>query len=423
MFEQTRMLFLYAVTPVHMGAGQAIGVIDNPIQRERHTNHPNMAGSGLKGAIRHQAVAMDGWDKELVNRLFGPDSGNSLYAGAVSFGDAQLVAFPVRSLKQAFVYAVSPTSLARLKRLASLAGKATDWSIPEIDSDHALVCGERGLNQNRLVLEAFDFAAATDKGLQAIAAWLSTHALPDGDAHQYFREKIQADLVLLPDDAFSHFVENATVVEPHVKINDDTGTAQEGGLFYTENLPPESLLVSPVFSSVERYQNHKPDDCNNAAQVMALITCCILRIEAKETNMSNRLTLDQQRANYAWEKAEEAAQHGIIEEYTNLAKSVASLIMNSGLMQTLAFLQAKKDDQHEVLKTHLCKWLGRTLGGTKVTEIDEFPLEPAADFQHVMTALYNSKSDLYMRATSETMALLRWIRQLADARKTMEKTP
>lgn len=135
--------------------------------------------------------------------------------------------------------------------------------------------------------------------------------------------------------------------------------------------------------------------------------------------MSNKLTLDQQRANYAWEKAEEAAQEHIIDEYTNLAKSVASLIMNSGLMQTLAFLQAKKDLQHNALKTHLCEWLCRTLGGTKVTETDRFPLEPDADFEHVMTALYNSKSDLYMRATSETMALLRWVRQLADARKSM----
>ena len=33
MFEKHAALFLYAVSPVHMGAGQAIGVIDNPIQR------------------------------------------------------------------------------------------------------------------------------------------------------------------------------------------------------------------------------------------------------------------------------------------------------------------------------------------------------------------------------------------------------
>jgi len=29
-----------------MGAGQAVGVIDNPIQRERHTGHPFFASSG-----------------------------------------------------------------------------------------------------------------------------------------------------------------------------------------------------------------------------------------------------------------------------------------------------------------------------------------------------------------------------------------
>ena len=40
MFEKTAAVFLYAVSPVHMGAGSAVGVIDNPIQRERHTGPP-----------------------------------------------------------------------------------------------------------------------------------------------------------------------------------------------------------------------------------------------------------------------------------------------------------------------------------------------------------------------------------------------
>lgn len=138
--------------------------------------------------------------------------------------------------------------------------------------------------------------------------------------------------------------------------------------------------------------------------------------------MSQKLTLDQQRAKYAWEKAEEAAQHHRINEYTNLAKSVASLIMNSGLMQTLAYLQSKKDDQHKLLLLHLIKWLGRMLGGTPVTENDRFPPEQAAEFELILAALYNAPSELYMHATSETMALLRWIRQFADARKSMEST-
>jgi len=75
--------------------------------------------------------------------------------------------------------------------------------------------------------------------------------------------------VLLPDDAFSHFSENATVVEPHVRIDNETGTADGGALFYTENLPPESLLIAPVFSSIER---SKHDEAMNAASVMNRLT-------------------------------------------------------------------------------------------------------------------------------------------------------
>src|SRR5690606_41373690 len=97
MFEQHAALFLYAVSPVHMGAGQAVGVIDNPIQRERHTNHPCFARSGIKGAVRHsfkalatdqhEADAMDG----LINTLLGPESGSpDPHAGAARSSAAQL---------------------------------------------------------------------------------------------------------------------------------------------------------------------------------------------------------------------------------------------------------------------------------------------------------------------------------------------
>lgn len=250
MFEHSRLLFLYAVSPVHMGAGQAIGVIDNPIQRERHTEHPMVEGSGLKGALRHHLERL--WKgKAQVARLFGPESNASDYAGCVSFGDAQLVAFPVRSLKRGYVYAVSPVSLARLKRLALLAGLECDWTLPTVADDQAWVANRGMLSGTRLVLEAFDFGADEHSELQKIATWLAEQALPAGNAHQHFRDKIKQDLVLLPEASFGYFVRNATVVEPHVRIDDETGTADSGGLFYTENLPPESLLVSAVLTSIE----------------------------------------------------------------------------------------------------------------------------------------------------------------------------
>lgn len=130
-------------------------------------------------------------------------------------------------------------------------------------------------------------------------------------------------------------------------------------------------------------------------------------------------TLDQQRAEYAWEQVSQAVQQSIITDYTREAKGAPALIMGSGLMQTLAYLRAKGKPQHLALLGHLCRWLGRTLGGVPITNQDRFPPEPAADFASVMAALHAAPSSLYLRATEEALALLRWIRQYADARKAM----
>ncbi|TSE30396.1 type III-B CRISPR module-associated protein Cmr5 [Tepidimonas charontis] len=132
-----------------------------------------------------------------------------------------------------------------------------------------------------------------------------------------------------------------------------------------------------------------------------------------------RQTLDQQRAQYAWEQVSQVAPN-LIKDYTREAKGAPALIMGSGLMQTLAFFQAKGKNQHLALLSHLCRWLGRTLGGTAVTDRERFPPEAAANFATVMAALHTAPSSLYLRATDEALALLRWIRQFADARKSME---
>lgn len=261
MYQETRAIFIYAVSPVHMGAGTAVGLIDNPIQRERHMGYPMLAGSGLKGAVRHRFwTQMNGSENNgnLLNRLFGPEAGESnLYAGAVSFGDAHIVAFPVRCANRAYVYATSPTALARASRLLNALGVDIDWAIPEVEEGFCQVIDSGGpvSDGQALHLEAFQYTAIAGLKLAAIADFLSDKGLPEGAAYDFFRRKLKTDLLVLPDDDFGYFVNNATVVEPHVRINNDTGTAEEGGLFYTENLPPESLLMAPLLVSAERSGN------------------------------------------------------------------------------------------------------------------------------------------------------------------------
>jgi CRISPR-associated protein Cmr4 len=284
MFEQRAILFLYAVSPVHMGAGQAIGVIDNPIQRERHTGHPCFAGSGIKGAVRHGFEAIGG-NIGLIDALFGPESGShNLHAGAVSFGDAQVVVFPVRSLKGGYVYATCPQALARARRLMEAVGLSVTWpGLPPVNEGECLVANpalfsQRNINGQStdvLHLEAFEYTAKEKdgQGVKTIASDLAKKAIPDGDGYEFFAEKLKTDLVVLSDTDFAYFAQHATLVEPHVRIDDETGTAADGGLFYTENLPPESLLIAPILASEIRNGSRRGEaGFMDAANVMSKIT-------------------------------------------------------------------------------------------------------------------------------------------------------
>jgi CRISPR-associated protein Cmr4 len=269
-----------------MGAGSAIGAIDSPIQREVHTQHPMFAGSGLKGALRHhfnrawpRAEGDSSKPNSMISRIFGPDTSASDFAGALSLSDAQLVALPVRSLKGGFAYVTSPLALARLQRLAQQANLPCDWREPPVTENKAVTASPSLLGQrpgaaanaaaDQLVLEAFEFNAKPDDKLKEIAKWIADYAIP-ASANAFFSNKFKTDLVLLHDTDFAHFARHAMVVEPHVRIDDDSGTASDGGLFYVENLPPETLMVGLAQASIERFKKGpKPESTLDAAQILS----------------------------------------------------------------------------------------------------------------------------------------------------------
>jgi len=121
--------------------------------------------------------------------------------------------------------------------------------------------------------------------------------------------------------------------------------------------------------------------------------------------MSGNKDLDRQRAAFAWECAEKGMSS--VKEYANLTKSSPALIMNNGLMQTLAFYKqkSKKDqDAHGMLLRHLCEWLGQRMA-----------LGESSDFHQVMPKLYKGNSLEYRRYTEEALSFLKWLRHFASA--------
>ena len=132
-----------------------------------------------------------------------------------------------------------------------------------------------------------------------------------------------------------------------------------------------------------------------------------------------RPSLDQRRSAYAWEKVTDPDLNPHRSKYTNLAKAAPALIMNNGLMQTLAFYQEKSKEQangtskephYQALGKHLREWL-----------VQRFEVLNDPGYQHLVTSLHHHQDRaLYRQATEEALQLLRWIRQFAAA---VENTP
>lgn len=250
------LLFLHAQTPLHPGSGTALGVVDLPVQRERHTDWPTVPGSSLKGVLRdvcRNPGKKDKEDEELL-AVFGPETADAdAHAGALSVTDARILAFPVRSLRGVFAWVTCPAVLERLARDATLAGKQgpKDEDIPRpgpnqaaCAADSALLVGDKN---DALVLEEFEFALKKDD-VANVAEWIATAAIVDeGTAN-----RLKTHLAVLHDDDFTHFVRHATEVMARIGLDHEKKTVKTGALFYEEFLPAETLFYSVVLAEKSR---------------------------------------------------------------------------------------------------------------------------------------------------------------------------
>jgi CRISPR-associated protein Cmr4 len=220
------ILTLFTRTPLHVGAGSSVGAVDQPVIRERHTRFPVIPGSSIKGVLRDGYTASDN-----AKEIFGEQD----YSGSVSFGEARLLAFPVRSAKGAFAFAVSPLTLQRFARDAGI-----DLPVPSNVKDMSCLPGERLIIEGKaVVLEEYRFSVTGPfpKEWEDKLTSLLSDAVLSG-AHGRF--------VLISDTDMSYFAENACQVSQHVRIDDATGTAEDGGLFNEETVPAECLFYAPL---------------------------------------------------------------------------------------------------------------------------------------------------------------------------------
>jgi CRISPR-associated protein Cmr4 len=244
----TRLLFVHALSPLHAGTGQSVGAIELAIARDRATGFPYLPGTSLKGALRDRAEERV---QAQVNAVFGPPSKDAMdHAGALVFGDANLLLLPARSVGGTFAWVTSPYLLRRFARDCQEAAVQAP-AVPEVKHmnqcmiSHKSPLGVQQGNRMRVIFEDLDFTAAppdpkTDP-VGTLADQLGKALFP---ADEGWRESLKERLCVVHDDVMAFLSEHATDVVARVALKKDSKTVEN--LWHEESLPTESVLVSVV---------------------------------------------------------------------------------------------------------------------------------------------------------------------------------
>ena len=317
MLNESAVLLIATETPLHAGGGTSLGAVDLPIQRERHTQYPMVQASGIKGALRDLAYSARKIDAEARRKFkderkpaldrvdrhekpgemaeaffslesaFGPETDRAdAHAGALSFSDARILLFPVRSLRGVFAWVTSPFALERFARDLERAGGRVPWSVPRIQETEAWTGSKSTIrvDTDAIVLEECHFPSPTgdrctavDRIAEHLAEVVGVFGVGDG-AHGYWRERLwgakesgagETNLVILSDTAFRDFVLFSTEVVSRIRVNPETGTVASGALWSEEHLPSDTVLYALVLSDAPR--GVRTETAHDAAGVMKLL--------------------------------------------------------------------------------------------------------------------------------------------------------
>jgi CRISPR-associated protein Cmr4 len=243
------LLTLYTRTPLHVGSGTSVEVVDLPIMRERITGFPVIPSTSLKGVLlQHARERFDNGTharskgipdaaKILFGAVEGEGSNQRSNAGCVQIMEAKVLAFPVRSLAGCFAWITCPTVLERFQRDTHIR-----FDLPTPGKDRAAVPGDSELTipgQAKIVLE--EYALDTLPGESAKASGVAK-ALKPYCADSLWQTALPARLAVLHDENFQHFVTTCTEVVARIVIN--PGTRTNENLFNQENVPCETLFYT-----------------------------------------------------------------------------------------------------------------------------------------------------------------------------------
>ncbi len=247
MYKNAETFYFKAVTPIHAGTGQDLGIVDMPIQRESHTNIPKIEASSLKGSIKQQLLIANNGERVNIERLLGKDKDNDK-ASIISITDAKLLFFPVRSAINVYSLITCPFVLKRyyddLEFTCTNDQNRIKLSnfIEQLEKCIPLDTGEYlsfkdNKNDEKMYLEEYEYIAK-NPNIELKEKFINSFK---GTFEHLLKENIKRVLILSDED-FIDMVSMYTEIITRNKIDIETGVAKGTALFQEEYLPAESIL-------------------------------------------------------------------------------------------------------------------------------------------------------------------------------------
>lgn len=286
-------LYLYALDPTHIGSGgYRLGRVDNTILRDAGTQLPKIPGSSINGTTRSAAIySLDENERKMaisyanatlgkkdskrghsgkddpVAKIFGfaeGDSDGTSQIGAVSFRDAEILAFPI------------PTMMGTKWITTAYLLKCAGINVPEESkSEEEIFVQENTNHPEQLNLGWLLFTNISDKKIPFVKT-----GVPQID-------NIEKNLIIVHDNIFSALVNANLETRTSVSIDFETGAACSGALFTYEATPRGTLFRGQIDFDDKRYPDLKDYGINLVKNALNL--SCNLGLGAMTTRGFGRM--------------------------------------------------------------------------------------------------------------------------------------
>jgi CRISPR-associated protein Cmr4 len=234
MYQNTTLYRIENLTNMHVGSGEAnFGTVDRLIQRDAVTGYPIIHASSLKGALKEYVSVVHNPDEatNFIRQTFGDEE----LSGNVRFGDAWLLAVPMRAKGQPYFMCTSPDAITHLLELSAL----LDVPVPNAD-------------ELKAVAEYTGDQIVTKTGNNYIESYETIrHDALDANVFDALEQLIGTPAAVVPHELFSDLLKNLPVIARNQLEN-----GESKNLWYEEVLPRKSRMFT--FVSVPEHL-HKED--------------------------------------------------------------------------------------------------------------------------------------------------------------------